>query len=445
MNLALDPAPLCQPTTAREVQTALRSPATRRVLHETVAGLLPPGPPPLTFRLQRVKCKPGRKLTVTYDLAVGLTPGRPVTVTWFAPDHFEPASEAVDQGLEDEACRRGVAQPFRRLSTTVPELGLRIQVSPYDPEFGQLVRLVDPHHVGAMLDRTLGGRWGRPSIASVRFRPGQRHVLRYRGRGRHAATLFAKLERGDRPPRSGAAAAMAAVLAGPEAGVTVVPALALVEADRVVLWAEQPGSPLSQLIRRGASVTSVVGRVGGALRRLHGASAARFADLPVRDLDGEMRVTRRAAGHLGRLLPELGERVEQVLDRVATDRVDAGPAVVSHGDLKADHLLVTDHEVSLIDFDSCASAEPALDLGKFLADLRYWFAAAGRPGLEPAQRAFLAGYGDDGTAEARARSYEAVFLARAAARRVSLADDDWEARTTALVATADSLLGERVG
>ena len=110
MNLAIDPAPLCQPTTAQEVQTALRSPATRRVLHETVAGLLPPGPPPLTFRLQRVKCKPGRKLTVTYDLAVGLTPGRPVTVTWFAPDHFEPASEAVDQGLEDEACRRGVAQ-----------------------------------------------------------------------------------------------------------------------------------------------------------------------------------------------------------------------------------------------------------------------------------------------------------------------------------------------
>ena len=44
----------------------------------------------------------------------------------------------------------------------------------------------------------------------------------------------------------------------------------------------------------------------------------------------------------------------------------------------------------------------------------------------------------------RARSYEAVFLARAAARRVPLGDDDWETRTSALADDAGGLLGERV-
>ena len=38
---SFDPAPLCQPTTAQELRTALRSPSTHRVLHETVERLLP--------------------------------------------------------------------------------------------------------------------------------------------------------------------------------------------------------------------------------------------------------------------------------------------------------------------------------------------------------------------------------------------------------------------
>ena len=178
---SFDPAPLCQPTTAQELRTALRSPSTHRVLHETVERLLPPGAPPLRFGLQRVKCKPGRKLTLTYDLTVGGSPGRPLTVTWFAPAFAEAALGEADHRLEDEARRRQVAQPFDRLSTAVPELGLRIQVSPFDPDFGQLVRLVDPGHVSAMLETAIGRRWARPQVGWVRYRPGQRHVLRYGG------------------------------------------------------------------------------------------------------------------------------------------------------------------------------------------------------------------------------------------------------------------------
>ena len=61
-----------------------------------------------------------------------------------------------------------------------------------------------------------------------------------------------------------------------------------------------------------------------------------------------------------------------------------------------------------------------------------------------AQRAFLGGYQGDPTVPDRARRYEALFLARAAARRLSPADDDWEARTTGLTEVAGGLFRERV-
>jgi len=100
--------------------------------------------------------------------------------------------------------------------------------------------------------------------------------------------------------------------------------------------------------------------------------------------------------------------------------------------------------MTLIDFDSCAVAEPALDLGKFLADVRYWCAAADRPDVDDAQREFLAGYGEDDLALDRVRCYEALYLMRAAARRVQVSALDWEVRTTALVADATALMGELV-
>src|SRR5207248_2187092 len=74
------------------------------------------------------------------------------------------------------------------------------------------------------------------------------------------------------------------------------------------------------------------------------------------------------------------------------DQVPAEPACFAHGDYKADHLLVGRAGVTLIDFDRCARSEPALDLAKFLADVRWW--TERRPGaVASAQAEFLAGYG----------------------------------------------------
>jgi hypothetical protein len=54
--------------------------------------------------------------------------------------------------------------------------------------------------------------------------------------------------------------------------------------------------------------------------------------------------------------------------------------------------LASPQGLTLIDFDTCARADPALDIGKFLADLEWWFTLQGIPGLEEAQAELLKGY-----------------------------------------------------
>jgi aminoglycoside phosphotransferase (APT) family kinase protein len=118
---------------------------------------------------------------------------------------------------------------------------------------------------------------------------------------------------------------------------------------------------------------------------------------------------------------------------VLHERLGAGTAVLTHGDYKADHLLATPERLTVIDFDTCALADPALDLGKLMADLRWW-AASGRP-VDPdrAAKHLLDGYGPAGQELLlRARLFEAVVLAKLTVRRVRVSDPDWERRTAAL-------------
>jgi len=101
-----------------------------------------------------------------------------------------------------EAVRRGVAAPFLRLIADLPDWSMHIRVSPLDARFTQLARLSDPQHVGAMLADTYAsgsGAWdprriSAYKIASVKYRPGRRHVLRYDPEDPVSGeTVFAKL------------------------------------------------------------------------------------------------------------------------------------------------------------------------------------------------------------------------------------------------------------
>ena len=437
-----------------DVRAALLHSSTRGSVRRALEALLPPSAPLGPCRVRRVKFKPGRKLTVCYDVLTGGSRARvtPVTVTWLDPGAGPVALERARASLamEDEANRRGLVAPFSRLATGVARLGMTVQIAPLDPSFPQLVRLTDPVYVARMLERS-GGRWAvrtsaGPEITAVRYRPGQRHVLRYRSAcDERRLTVFPKLHRPGEPARSYRTAfAVADVLEVGGDGLTGARPAAHVTADGVVLYPRVGGTPLSSLLRRNPRRgAEQVQRAGVVLRRLHDAPDDLANGLPEWDADAEIAATLRASEHFAHLLPRAATTVADVVGRAGEllAHVPSESPVFGHGDYKADHLYAGARGLTLIDFDSCRRAEPALDLGKFLADLRWWFSLTGQPGLSDAQERFLECYGPTPRPRlVRARVYEAIALVKMTARRVPVNDANWVGRTATLIARSDDLL-----
>ena len=425
------------------VRWMLRATAPRAALRRELAALLPAGQPLGPCRLLRAKFKPGRRLNAWYELDLGQAGTRQAAVT------FKPAQEraAVDpevdeaaMAMEAEAAVEGLVAPFLHLRAAAPALGLRALIAPLDPTHPGLVRLSSPRRVPELLaEAGLAQPAGDWAVTAVRYRPGQRHVLRWTPSG--GTPLFAKLYRdGDGGSAFHVANQVADLLAGQD-GLAAARPLAHLAADDVVIFPLVPGRPLSAELRQSPAVAARIAQAGAVLRSLHAAPAAVAGELPARPFEDDVREVDKAAGHIRFLLPDAGALLDGFLERAGElhRRLPQGPPVFTHGDYKADHLWGSGPTLTVIDFNTCSLADPALDLGKLLADLRW----SGR--LDPAwaRRNLLAGYGP-ATAELLLRTslYEALVLAKITVRRVRVADPDWAARTTALLARAAGLLDE---
>ena len=416
---------------AEAVRWALRAPAPRALLRTELAALLPAGQPIGPARLRRAKFKPGKRLSAWYDVELGRAGTRPIAVTWVPRARWTGDGTTEPDAMEAEAAAGGLAAPFRRLRADSPELGLRMMVAPLDPAFPRLVGLSDPARVPDLMGADPGIPW---MVTAVRYRPGQRHVLRWAGDGR---IVFAKLYRnGDSAHAFQLAERVAGVLdaaGGPVAGAR--PLAQLPEQD-VLLYPLIQGRPLAALLGRASAATDEqFRRAGMILRALHDAPPELAGGLAPRGLGDDADEVHRAAAHIRFLIPATGARLDELIERARAlhERLGAGTAVLTHGDYKADHLLATPERLTVIDFDTCALADPALDLGKLMADLRWW-AASGRPvNPDRAAKHLLDGYGPAGQELLlRARLFEAVVLAKLTVRRVRVSDPDWERRTAAL-------------
>lgn len=392
--------------------------------------MLRPGSELGPCRLRRTKLKAGRKLTASFDVTVlPECTTRAVSVAWRrdVPD----VDGEADAGAEAEAVRRGLVAPFRRLLLDTPD-GMRVDVTPLDAAFPQLVRLTDPAHVA-----TVAGYDRPPVVATVRYRPGQRHVLRYQAADGGGMTLFAKLYR----DRSGAeraemAETVAAMLEEAGAGCRAMRPTAYLADDQAVLFSRSPGVPLAALLRRGdRRAGRFIEVAGSTLRSLHDAPPP--TRLRTHLVEDEITAVGRASETVCELLPCSRSAVEHVLagtpERLAR-LADEAPTFV-HGDYKCDHLLVG-RTTTLIDLDRCRGGDPALDLAKFLADLRWWLAAAGPDALAQAEERFLAGYRCEPGRLARARALEPLCSLKVAARRVHVHEPEWDRRTAELVEAA---------
>lgn len=408
---------------------------------ELLRGCLP-STRALRWHLLRSKLKPGRKLSAWYEL-MGPRAARSwrVAVTWEAGP-AAPLPEAMLRSLDAQARDRGLGTPFTRLWAGSPDHQVHLLLAPLDPAFPHLVRFYDPAYVAGLLDGVLGGAGtgGGFQVQPVRYRPRQRHVLRYTAIASPGVAVFAKIY------HDGTAArlrGLASRLAEPVASglpAQIARPLPTSPDHRAGLWFHAAGRPLWQALCNDPASFPMAAVAGAALRAIHDIASGPVA--AERGVADEVAAATRASAHITGLLPALGDRLRRLLDGVG-ERVQGLPAeapALTHGDAKCDNLLVDRDRLTVIDLDRCGYADPALDIGKFLADLRWW-CERNSLDTETVQALFLAGYGDcDRARLARARAYEVLFQVKIAARRLGVDDPAWVQRVTGALGRAESLM-----
>ncbi|HYO31998.1 MAG TPA: phosphotransferase [Nocardioidaceae bacterium] len=422
-----------------------------------VAGLLSEcvNGDPSAWRLDllRTKFKPSRKLSAYYRLP-SAGGGRSIAVTWSA----EPAaSRAEADELEDDARARGLLAPFSHLTAMSDDGRINLLISPADPVLPQLVRTSQESYLEGMVAALAGPLQLRSpaamTVRTIRYRPGQRHVLAISTTHDGDTVAFVKLDRDD----CGERAVRIAEIVGPQLaascrGASMVKPWGYSAADRASVWKPAPGMVLWQRAEQWGvtSVARSVALVGRALRVLHDSGpdtdAARVVAeeglLAHRTVAGEASATVRAGEHIDVLLPSSGATyravVADVLVRLGS--LDSEVPGFIHGDAKGDNIMVDDDGICLLDLDRFSSGEPALDLGKFLADLRWWCRALG---LDEAvlAAAFVDGYGGRCHLRwERASLIAVLFSLKLAARRGAVHDPAWASQTTRAIAEAAARL-----
>jgi aminoglycoside phosphotransferase (APT) family kinase protein len=415
--------------TVREFLVGARG---RRALCRELAAMVAHDHAIAGLRLHRAKLKPGRKLSGWYTVDVADVDGGrsrwEAAVTWMpAQGDMEAAGPVGDSPDPTRSA------PFRALERRLPRWGLRIRVFPLDSEFPGLARLADVSAVSALVPVAFPPP---TSVVAIRYRPGERHVLRYTSAaGAGARTVFAKVHR-EAAAASARTAAVADWLAGERCPVAALHPLAVLPAEHAVVYPGLDGRPLLPEPRD-------LRRAGMALRALHSAPPDVAAGAVAHGFDGELAAVGRACEHVGVLLPDAGRAIAAMLGqaRAAYGRLADEPATLVHGDAKLDHFWSAPRGLTLLDLDRSCPDDPAFDVGKLLADLRWRFALSRTPGVADAQRGLLDGYGCRSAARlGRARVFEAVFLLKIAGRRVPLFHPRWADMTFGLLAAARAAL-----
>ncbi|HEU5088973.1 MAG TPA: aminoglycoside phosphotransferase family protein, partial [Roseiflexaceae bacterium] len=377
---------------------------------------------------------------------------RLIEVSWRMPGSPDPRGEAgAMDAMQADARAHGRVQPFRALLQTIADLDCYIQLFPLDADFPNLARLSNPVAVTRMLQEAQLGYTGSASyeVTPVRYRPGQRHVLRYdpldfSGAIVPRSALFAKLYNNDKGARTVAVATnVSAWLAEQNRGINAVRPSGYVEPLNLALYPYVDGIPLTEFLRDDGPVAAEhLHAAGRALEALHRIPES-LVELRPHSFAGELKSIVSASEHIAPLLPATGEQIQALLARAQAlhESLPEEQAGFAYGDFKADHLWVTERGMTLIDFDTCYRCDPAIDLGKFLADIQWWYDVYGHPSVDPAQTHFLEGYGPcSAVRRQRARLYEALVLMKSTVRRVKLFDADWAPRTARLIGRAAQVL-----
>ena len=410
------------------------------------------GPPRSHFTVERCTpdkplYTPGKHCSVQYevrakDLATGVVL-EPIVVGRVFPDRARCAAYVAErlQPLVARARGREDLATFSVPAATIEPLDMCVNVLPLDAEIPALIEVTDPRRMIEVLRDTLPPKLLPNGLAAadckidlVSYRRRQRCVLRYTiaGDGRRLVVYgkLAPLRRG--PPYDEILEPLRTHLARgerftiprllgfrPELGLALLEEVPGVAAIGPALRARlcdrpSPGSrPLEEMLATCARVAAA----------LHGSGLRLGA---MRTLDDDMLALARDVELTRPFAPELAERASGWLQHLAAHarRSEPLPACLCHGDFKHTQLFFDGPRTGMVDFDTICRAEPALDLGHFLAyqytqiekvQRRGKVGAAPHDLAEPFLREYLAVTGvDERRLRCRIALYEAASLMRMA-------------------------------
>jgi hypothetical protein len=297
---------------------------------------------------------------------------------------------------------------FKQLVASLPHR-LVVHAYPIDPDLPTLVDATDGRRVAGLLDAPAD----HCTVALGPYGRRERCVLRYAvdgGNGRR--TVYGKVYTDDRGASVGPA--LDALAERLPDHVAVPRFVGYVASLRLSLLDELPGERVEA-----QAMVEDAARVAAALHR---------SEIPLgtpRPIEAELAALRDLVLVVDRMAPPLGEALHTQIAAIAAAAAETEPLapVFSHGDFTPSQLLAGGGRPGLVDFDAIAQAEPALDLGRFLAYLRLAVAkaqpSAHREAADGLAERFLATYLDvsglgtaGGHLRARAQVYEALSLLR---------------------------------
>ncbi|GAC1345094.1 MAG: hypothetical protein NVSMB27_06860 [Ktedonobacteraceae bacterium] len=443
--------------------------------------LLPGATQPVRLFVRYLRRKPGRGLAIIYTVDEVQSMGNRATSHKVPGNNpYRSVSLTLDEKALDGAhIRFGAAQaalevqPSGELCAT--EIGLSVQAFPADSQLPALVASCDtaPHSpLFQALEYAAQLQSGQPTwqlvsatAVPVRYKPSSRCVLRYhlsledsKTLAQRSLTIFGKVYAETEQARTVQALTeqlyheqlqdgLAAPLLPRPLGMIDALGLAFNEAvqpedgqERSLRTGTQ--ALLPQIERgRGGEITGVIlpaeelQFTARALARLHNSRLSIDERSPRTGVKEAKRVRERATLIASRN-PGQAEEVLHLAQKLSARLEALQPDVYrpAHGGFKSSQLLFHSQQVFVVDFDGFCLADPALDVGYFLAYLRpsgLWYRRPGmRQWFSEASKEFMSAYRQEmlkyGNAQAaidgileRTPLYEAALLYKIATRRVN--------------------------
>jgi len=317
------------------------------------------------------------------------------------------AAAFARSALAPVAARWSPAQaPAPRAMGVLEGLGMAVSIFPVNAALPALVEATDPRRMAEALGARLAG------VDLVRLRRSGGAVLLYRLEG--GGDLFGKVGYAATGEQAREVLAALADGARPVACPQVLGRCA--ELD-LTLISRVPGRRPDL-----RSADDLEAALDGAARVAAAVHTSGIAAGPAHTLEDELARAALAVAVIRDDAPELAVRLSEALERAgaAAARIPAQPAVLAHGDLTPSQLLLDGDRVGLVDFDGVCQAEPAFDLGRFLAYLRAALARSADPAGEALGARLLAAHtawGGPAASRQRVEAWATASVVQMAAHR----------------------------